>query len=570
MSNIFASGVQATAITNITAAINARISTDANGRKVLNTASLKAWIEAEWASISTGGEAVSPATAATVLAAAQSASAQAFVDGLNNQIRAERWMSRTDWPTTTSVLSGAAMVTAIKSKITESKRLSDRLSSFFNDVGNQLAMRIEDFYYRENIDTSVPQGVQRLIETRSYIYTYVTDRNEESAPSPASGLIELDQNDTVTFTAATAPVGRNISHYRIYRSNSSNSGAAFQYVPHASDETGWPIATLAVTDGRKAAELEEPCPTTGWEEPAATLQGILAGPNGVNAGFFANTWSPCPNYVYYAFPPDYQKTTAWPIVGQGIFGNTWVVLTRGKPYFISGSDSANMDAVPKYGGQACVAKASIVNIEGDETDGGIVGEDGGVIYACPDGLMLASASGFTLITTSLFTKENWAALVPSSIKAAQHEGCYVFCYNTGSVTGCYSLDLRTLKLTAVEITASAFYRDLLTDTLYYTQGTALKSFATDGTKRTAIWKSKKIVLPAPANFKFMQVESEYEASVTVRLYHNGTLLHTEILSSRSPQIVTPARGLEYEVQIESAAKVTSLTIASTAQELRAI
>ena len=41
-------------------------------------------------------------------------------------------------------------------------------------------------------------------------------------------------------------------------------------------------------------------------------------------------------------------------------------------------------------------------------------------------------------------------------------------------------------------------------------------------------------------------------------------------ASRSPQIVTPARGLEYEVQIESAAKVTSLTIASTAQELRAI
>jgi hypothetical protein len=57
-----------------------------------------------------------------------------------------------------------------------------------------------DDYFNANVAPDISQGVTLLEENRAYIVTYVTDRGEESAPSPASELIECDQNDTVDIT----------------------------------------------------------------------------------------------------------------------------------------------------------------------------------------------------------------------------------------------------------------------------------------------------------------------------------------------------------------------------------
>jgi hypothetical protein len=552
MSRIYAAGNKATAVANIKTDVATFISFNTNGEKVLNVEGLVQYLEAQFAAISTDAEFIAPATAASAAAAAKSVATRQIADSLNNVVQLGHWTGRSDFPTATTVLTGSTLVSAIKDGIAELTRLSNAISDYYVSVANVLRQKLTDFYGSQGIDALVPAGVVRQIETRAVICTYVTDWDEESAPSPASALAEMDQNDSATYTAPSPPSGRHINRIRWYRSQSTNTGANFTFVDEVAS------TSLSYLDEKKAEELQEPCPTTTWAEPPANLIGLTEGPNGGMAGFFDNTVCPCENFVPYAFPVEYQKTTAWPIVGIGRFDSTYVVLTRGKPYFMSGADSASLDSVPVDSSQACVSRRSIVNVEG------------GVIYASPDGLCVASASGVQLLTQEHFNREEWQALVPASIFAIEHDGSYIFHYDTGSASGCYALDLKDGKLTTIDATGSAFFRDLVNDTLYLASGTTIKSLFTAGSKRTGTWKSKIMVMPSYANLGWLQANSDFEAPVTVKLYREGVLTDTKVLTGREPVRVSSKRAIEHEVQIESAARVTGVTLASTAQELRGL
>lgn len=71
----------------------------------------------------------------------------------------------------------------------------------------------------EDGDGLIKVDPDRIIDTRFYIATYVTDWGWESAPSPVSEMLEVDQNDSVTVSIAAPPPDRHITHWRLYRSN---------------------------------------------------------------------------------------------------------------------------------------------------------------------------------------------------------------------------------------------------------------------------------------------------------------------------------------------------------------
>lgn len=553
MSRIFAAGVKATAIANIKTDVATYISFDTNGRKVLDVDGLVQYLETQFALISTDVEYIAPATAATSAAAARSVSTKALVTSLNTQIGPDHWSSRPDWPTTTAVLAGSALVAAVKAAIAECKRASDRLTNFFTSVNDKLTTRFNEYYLQQNIDAAVPLGVQRLLENRAYIQTFVTDRAEESAPSPASVLLELDQNDTVTVTPVAAPGGRNISTYRLYRSNSSNTGASYQFVAEVAAGTPY-------TDSKKSAELQEPNPTVTWDEPPANLQGLVDLWNGGMAGFYGNTVALCENYVPYAWPVEYRITTVHPIVGLGTFGNVLVALTRGKPMFIGGQDASSLQDLKIESNQACVSRRSIAPVEG------------GLLYASPDGLCLASLNGVRVITGpkgfNLFDRPTWQALAPSTIFGAVQDNVYIFWTNSGAA--CYALDLENGKLVTVTRTASAVYQDLLSDRLYVTTGTTIQELFSGGTNRAAVWRGKRDVAPKPANLGFAQVESDFESATTVKLLRDGTLTDTKVLPNNTAARLTSQRAKEHEVQVEGTANLTAVTLTSTAEELRSV
>jgi hypothetical protein len=422
----------------------------------------------------------------------------------------------------------------------------------------------------------IGETVTRIIDTRFYIATFVTDWGEESAPCKPSDLVEVDQNDSVTITRPVPASGetfasRHITKWRLYRSNSGSETAAFQFVAEL------PIATTTYTDDKKAEELGEVCPTLTWDEPPYRadlqfdgfpppvvgtnpfLRGLVGMPNGIMAGFFDNTVAFCEPYVPYAWPVEYQITTEFPIVGLGVFGQTLFVGTTGNPYFISGADSASMSAQKLDARQACVSRRSIASVQG------------GVLYASPDGLCVADPSGVKVVTLGLFTREDWQKLDPASMIAASHENIYYLFY-TGQGGGCLTFDLASGKLGRVDLRATATYTDTLTDTLYIANGSSIQAVFGSAARRTGRWRSGRVPLQAQVPFAWLKVYGDQSASapVTVRWYGDGVLRHTATITDINPVRLPPGRWLEHEVEVESAARVTRLVMAGNTQELQAV
>lgn len=418
--------------------------------------------------------------------------------------------------------------------------------------------------------------VERLLESRFYVVTFVTDWGEESQPSPVSDLLEIDQNDTVTVNRPQTSSGdtyaaRNITQWRLYRSNTGSETSAFQFVAEVA------IGNSSITDNTKAAALGETLPTTTWAEPPYRadnessqypkpvvgtnpyLRGLVGMPNGIMAGFFDNTVAFCEPYVPYAWPVEYQVTTEHPIVGLGVFGQTLFVGTTGNPYFISGADSASMSAQKLDSNQSCVSRRSIVSVQG------------GVLYASPDGLCLADSGGVRVVTSGHYTREDWQALTPSSMFAAEHESVYYLFYNNGTA-GCLTFDLATKKLGRIDLTATAVYVDKLNDTMFVANGTNIQAVFGSATRRTAVWKSGRLVLPAQAGYAWTKVmgDQSQSAPATLRWYGDGALIQTLTITNTNPVRLAPGRYLEHEIELESQVKVTQVVMAGDTAELKSL
>lgn len=547
---IYANGNKATATANMTADLATYISTNSNGELTLNVQGLANYLRAQFDSISTSAEYVAPATAATTAAAAKAVNIANIVNALESAIGVGAWNTRSDWPTSADVLSGQSLVSAVNALIAECTTLSSRITNYYDTVNDKLREIITRKASELNLDAAVPDGVVRQLTTRAYIQTFVTDRDEESAPSPATELLDVDQNDTVTLTPVAPPAGRHINRWRLYRAAQASETAEYQFV------TEQPIATTTFLDEVKDAELQEVCPTMTWDEPPSNLRWLTRMPNSFLAGASGDTIRFSEPLYPYAWPPEYRHPLAAPFVAMAATGSTLVIGTRGKPKILNGTDPGSMSEVQVESHYACVSARSMV------------GTERGVIYASADGLCAADASGVRLITGPHWSKEDWQALVPSSIFGAYSEGCYIFWHDTGVTQGCYSLNLETSKLVSLTVQASAVFMDTATDTLYITQGTAIKALFAGAGPRNALWRSKKFVMPQYTGFAWLQVESDFDQTgATIRLYGDGTQYHTVVVTGRDPVRVPSGEWGEHVIEIESDERTTAIKIASSIEEL---
>ncbi len=397
----------------------------------------------------------------------------------------------------------------------------------------------------------MPDGVDRLVDSRVYRATYVTDWGEESAPSDVSVLVNVDQNDTVTISIPAPPAGRNITKWRLYRSNTGTASAAYQFVAE------YDIGTLSVTDSKKGEQLGDVLKTEGWFEPPAGLAGLVAVPNGIMAGFVGNTVCFSDPYHPYAWPIEFQVTLPYPVVGLGVIGQGVLALTRGGVYLLTGADSSQMTAQEIDSGQACVNPRTIVSM------------DAGVIFATPDGLCFCEGTSVRLLTEQHITREDWRALGLSdpAAFAVEHEGCY-FIF---SATGCWVFDLASNQLMNVGVIATAAWTDKVTDTLCAAVGNRIHGLFIGAGKRTGKWRSKLATLPAQAPLAWITVASNFEAGpVTVRWFGDGVLRYTATFTSIEPQRLPPGRWLEHQVEVESQSRVTLVFLASSTRELQAV
>lgn len=351
-------------------------------------------------------------------------------------------------------------------------------------------------------------GGSGTAETRAYVYTYISTFGsvlEESAPSPAGSVSTFPTGATVTVsafsTAPTTAAGYNITAIRIYRSVTSSTSAQYLYVGTVTVNPATGAASGSFSDTVAAANLGVALPSLYFTPPPATLQGLIAMPNGILAGFTGNqVWFSEP-YLPHAWPTAYMMTVGAPIVGLGVFGQTLVVCTTQTPYLITGSQPGAMSQEKVPLPEPCVAKKSITS------------DQFGVLYASPNGLVSIAPGTQDVITRPLFTRDEWQAYVPTSMVGVIYQNMYIAFYQVGQTKSALIL-MRgdTPPLVTLDVASQAIFVASTTAEVYYVSpvDNAIYKLDADPVNNTYYeWLSKTFVLPEPTNFAIAKVQADW-------------------------------------------------------------
>jgi hypothetical protein len=318
------------------------------------------------------------------------------------------------------------------------------------------------------------------------------------------------------------------------------------------------VAGTSYTDAIPSAGLGEVLPTEIYDPPNSATIGIKEHPSGFLAGFYGKTVAFSEIGAPHAWPIEYRLTTAYDIVGLGVYGNTVVITTKGWPYMAVGSDPSAMTMVELEIDQACTSKRGIVDF------------GAAIAYPSPDGLLIVSPNGIENVTRGIFTQEQWKELVPSSFEAYNWEGKYLCFYDDG--TNQRGMILEPFNPEAgvryVEKFANAGFRDLEDDQLYVVVANQIESWNT-GTNLTYTWKSSPTYAPNAVNFSAAKVHAD-AFPVTVKFHVDDVIRHTRMVySEKAFRLPGNFKGEKFEVTVQGTKRVTQVSMGTSMRDLAA-
>jgi hypothetical protein len=410
-----------------------------------------------------------------------------------------------------------------------------------------------------------------------YVYTYVNDWGWESAPSPVSALLERRADGTTTISNfASVPAGNyQVNRIRVYRTQTGASGATeFFFLREVA------YGTASTTDDNRA--LGETLASTTWLAPPADLSWLTALWNGMLAGISGNAVRFCEAYVPYAWPVAYDVVPpdAKP-VALGVFGQSLLVLTTGRPVLVSGSTPEAMDQQLLDIPQGCVAPKSVVSM------------GSGVAWASEDGLCWHGAGGARVLTAGLMTREDWQVLAPSTITGEHYEGLYFGSFDDGGGRKGFLIDpANPTGIYFLDTGYATTHFDELRDQLYVLASTSVQKWDVAATSMTCRFRSKVHRLPRPTGFACGELIAD-SYPVTLRVDAVGvdaatvtklttlkpavytspsatTLRHTVTVGSRAPfRLPSDYLALDWQLEIEGTAAVQGVVLATSIHELAA-
>jgi len=234
--------------------------------------------------------------------------------------------------------------------------------------------------------------------SRAYVYTWMSGMGEEgppSLPTVVTGFTNGTWNITMTAPTGTDTTNRNLTNVRIYRTVTSSAGVATYFLV-----TTLSIGTTAyadvITDQVVTANAQ--LQSQGWVAPPSDLQGMIALPNGIVAGWRQNEIRFCEPYRPHAWPAEYSVNVDAEIIGMGVLGQAVVVCTKTGSWACSGVRPASMSLSKITGSEPCLSAGSIVS------------SPEGVYYASQNGLVLVRLGGSEIITRELIKTDEWQEL----------------------------------------------------------------------------------------------------------------------------------------------------------------
>lgn len=453
-------------------------------------------------------------------------------------------------------------------------------------------------------------------ETRAYVYTWVSGFGEEGPPSPPQ-VVTGNANGTWDLTLSSpgaAATDRNLTDTRIYRTITGSSGSTTYYLV-----AEIAIGTTAYADTVPTVTVagNNILQSTFWTEPPSDLQGMIAMPNGIIAGWRENEIWFCEPYRPHAWPVTYVVAVDSPVVGLGVMGQTLIVCTSVSPYAISGVNPATMSISRIATYEPCLSRGSIISTPN------------GVIYASQNGLILATPAGAANVSRNLISKDVWLDqenfLNVTNLKAAVLNNNNYYCWGavggdcfeptafeltaflptdfTGSYTGALLEvgDGRVgyTKLTSTLPTENCFTDQWTGEVLLIRNGQVLwLDMAPTRARSTYVWKSKVLETPNQRNFQAMRIyfneppfadegtfaqgwwddADQWDDTLiwndgtsygTVRLYSDGVFRWQRPLRRSGDLMRLPAgfKGTYWQIEVEASVEVYSIEMATGVKEL---
>lgn len=345
-----------------------------------------------------------------------------------------------------------------------------------------------------------------LFSTVTYVYTNVTEFDEESEPSPLSGEILWSPGLVVTLGAFDPPdTARRVNRQRIYRSQTSSLGiTTLNFIAER------PASTDLFVDN--SLDIVEPISSTDYNPPPDSLSGIVAGPNGMMAAFTGKDLYFTEPYIPHAWPQKYVLTVDSEIVGLGWIGSSLVIMTKASPYIATGTAPENMTMEKLEVNLPCINAQGIVDL-------GYT-----IAYPSHSGLVTISTNGATVATEALIRRDQWLKMNPYSFKAAQYSGRYMASYNYTDDDGIEQRGTIIIDLSGTTPFiirnfdyADAMYFHIESGSLYVLSGNDVYEWdALSEPFGEQTWRSKLFVLPSYTNFGAILVEGEDVSSVSQR------------------------------------------------------
>ena len=261
------------------------------------------------------------------------------------------------------------------------------------------------------------EDCDRSADARAYVYTYVNKWGEESAPSPASNILRVDDGDTVKVTGiALPPDGYGIVQANIYRAvtawrevNAKNQVPMTGYLYVATID--FPSTTF--TDNIRMLGLGMALDTENVDVPPTTLQNVCSIDVTTRlAGTYKNRVYFSEPFRLWSWPRKYELTLDSNIIHMVQSGMKLYVTTDTTPYIIDCTKDPDtimqvQDLYMPLPDIACVSDSSCIATVF------------GAFYSSPIGIILLTPTGKWLNVTSRWLGEReWADVAPETVRMA--------------------------------------------------------------------------------------------------------------------------------------------------------
>lgn len=391
----------------------------------------------------------------------------------------------------------------------------------------------------------------RASDARSYVYTYVNQWGEESAPSPASAEITIADGSAVSITGLVSPPsGYGIEAINIYR---AVTGLRDISVKEQHPETEFllvdsiPATSHNYMDTIALVDLGYSLETARTQTPPKGLRNICSLPDAIRlAGCTTNRVYLSEPFQLNNWPVKYELTLDHNIVHMGVLHDQLYVTTDSIPYLIKVADCANdqCNTVTRF-------DTELPDISCGYTRGALMTKHG-YIYASNVGLILLRPNAtYTVLTTKWFSPEQWAEVAPETVRLGYYQG-FLFCV-TNRVSFCINIDgdiygdMRGTELS----TLSDFPVDMFTSStgeLFMFEDGAVTVWDHGTTFRPYCWESRPLTGQDPADGTISLTQTHVSprgsawspASAKIK---TGGLVHFTL---KTPEVVTYARDVYAE------------------------